>query len=222
MTHTSLLLIGSPHYESTSGEIGGYLQQELSRLGWSTESLRIYQSLKEPHFTELAGSFEEADLVILTFPLYVDAIPAAMTAMMERLAGRPKNGDSGRRRRLVALVNSGFPEARQNETALAVCRRFALETGLEWAGGLALGGGGIVNGRPLEQLGGMVRHIVEALTQTAKALDQGEQVPVAASRLMGRQTVPGWVMALVGGMMWRAGAKQHGAQRRLKARPYEK
>lgn len=46
---------------------------------------------------------------------------------------------------MVGIVNSGFPEAFHNDTALAILRRFAAETGFQWAGGLALGGGGTID-----------------------------------------------------------------------------
>lgn len=34
----------------------------------------------------------------------------------------------------VAISNSGFPEAQQNITALAVCRLFAKQVGFNWQG----------------------------------------------------------------------------------------
>jgi len=43
--------------------------------------------------------------------------------------------------RLAVISNCGFPEAQHNNVAIAICRRFALASGLEWAGGLALGDG---------------------------------------------------------------------------------
>lgn len=38
--------------------------------------------------------------------------------------------------------------------ALAICEIFALPTGFDWVGGLALGGGQGIDGIPLEQAGG--------------------------------------------------------------------
>ncbi len=38
----------------------------------------------------------------------------------------------------------GFLKPAKNSTAVAICRRFAFEAGIEWAGGLSLGGGGAV------------------------------------------------------------------------------
>jgi len=54
---------------------------------------------------------------------------------------------------IVAIANSGFPEAEHSQTALEVCRLFARQVGFDWAGGLAMGGGGMVSGQPLAELG---------------------------------------------------------------------
>ena len=48
-------------------------------------------------------------------------------------------------------MNCGFAEAHHNDVALDIYRLFARDAGLHWAGGLAIGGGGMFAGKPLKR-----------------------------------------------------------------------
>jgi len=139
----ALLLVGSakrPH--STSESLGRYLLGQLAGRGYETEALLIHRALKSDQGRgELLAAVERADLLLLAFPLYVDTLPALVIRALEAIAEHRRGGQGSGGGRLVAIANCGFPEASHNDTALAVCRRFAAEAGFEWAGGLALGGG---------------------------------------------------------------------------------
>lgn len=63
----------------------------------------------------------------------------------------------------MAIANCGFPEANQNRFALAICEQFALETGIQWVGGLALGMGGNISGKSFDKLGSMVANVKKSL-----------------------------------------------------------
>jgi hypothetical protein len=159
--------------------------------------------------------------VVLSFPLYVDNLPAAVIKALELIAQQRRTLEQPKTQRFLAISNSGFPEARQNETALAICRRFAQETGFTWAGGLALGGGPSIDGKPLHQAGGMVRNVTKALDLAADALADGQAVPQEAISLMAKPLIPAWAYRLMGGLGWRQQAKRFGAQKRLSERPYQ-
>lgn len=88
-------------------------------------------------------------------PLYVDSLPAQLTHALEEISLRRVGRGWATSPGIVAIVNNGFHEAGQNAVALRICRRFAAEAGFEWAGGLALGGGEAINGRPLSELRGV-------------------------------------------------------------------
>ena len=107
-------------------------------------------------------------------------------------------------------MNCGFPEAAHNATALAICKRFAAEAGFEWAGGLALGMGEAIGGRPLEKTGGMLRNVRKALEMSAAALAEGQPLPEKAARLMAAPLVPRWLYMLIGNLRWRRQAKNTG------------
>jgi multimeric flavodoxin WrbA len=218
----ALLLVGSPRTrKSTSASLGNYLFEQLAQRGVQTETLQVYTAFSSPARTALAlEKLEAADLVVLAFPLYVDSLPAPVTAALEKIADQRAGGTA--KQRFAAIANCGFPEASHNATALANCAEFARQSGFIWAGGLALGGGeGIVHGMPLDQLDGRAIPIKKSLEMAADALAAGESIPSAAGDLLARPAVPGWLYRLFSTYGWRQQAKQFGAQRKIKSRPYE-
>lgn len=219
----ALLLVGSPRGpKSTSESLGTYLLQRLQEQGMETETVRIYPALKsEDRLGGMFDALDRADLVILAFPLYVDSLPAAMTRVLELVAGRPRAARAIGKQQLVAIVNNGFPEVSQNDTALTICRLFAREAGFEWAGGLALSAGPAIDGKPLAEAGGMVRNVTQALDLAASALAEGQAIPQEATDLMARSIMPPWMYVMTGNLGWRIQAREHKAWSKLRARPYQ-
>ena len=124
------------------------------------------------------------------------------------------------KKRLAAICNCGFPEAEHTDTALAMCRQFARETGIEWAGGLGLGGGGYIDGKDLNERGGTVKKVKRSLDITADALCQGKAVPKEAIKLMSERLMPVWLYLLVGGSGWKKRARKNGAIDKMDDQPY--
>lgn len=217
MTRLALLLVGSPKKVSTSEALGAYLLAQLAARGWETRKQHLHRAIrKAERWAALLHDVAEAELVVLATPLYADALPSGVTEALERLA----QVTSPKPQRFVAISNSGFPEAAQSALALAICRQFAREVGSSWLGGLALGGGPAIEGRDLVQLGGMTRNIRRALDLAAAALDDGQPIPERAVTLMAKPLVPKWAYLLLSSWGWRRQARQYGAQRRLRDRPY--
>ncbi len=219
---TVLLLVGSGKpSRSTSEALGSFLCGRLRDRGWGTEALRIAEAVRTEEGTEaLLAATDRADLVVLAFPLFADSLPYPATRAMERLAFHRKVRERGKGQRLLALVNCGFPEAAQCETALAICRAFAREAGFGWAGGLALGGGASIDGVPLPEAGRRARLAIRALTLAAEALAQGREVPAEAVATMARPFVPGRLYTWMGTAGWRSRARRLGTKGRLYDRPY--
>ncbi len=218
-----LLLTGSPRgKKSTSQALGGFLLDRLEERGVATETVRLYTVQKSlQRRAMLLHHVDEADLVVLAFPVYVDSLPAPVIASLERIALHRRQTPPRRPQRFVALSNCGFPEPAHTETPLAICAQFARESGFAWAGGLGLGGGeGLVHGMPLEELGGRAARLRKALDLTAGSLAAGRPVPAEAEALLGRPAIPPWLYRLVGGLNWHRAARRSGVQRAVKATPY--
>jgi multimeric flavodoxin WrbA len=219
---SALLLVGSPRgHESVSVSITTHLSALLAERGLSVGTERIHAQLKvDPALARLSRSLEAADLVVLSTPLYVDSLPAPVTEAFEILAERRAQGGSSRRPRFLAIINCGFPEAVHTDTGLAICRLFAEQAGLDWIGGLGVGGGGMLAGRPLPELGGRARPLIRALALTANAVAQGRIVPEEAQRLVRTQPIPAWMYRLLADWSFRQEARKHDTHRRLRERPY--
>jgi hypothetical protein len=192
----ALLIVGSPKTDepSTSNALGGFLLDRLKKRGWKTESLTLRASLNRSEGeVELSSAVDRAALILLVFPLYADALPHLVTKALTVIAAYHQTVREQPPKRLVAIVNSGFPETYQNSVALAICREFAAQCGFTWAGGLAFGGGGMIGGRPLteeKRPGPPVQHAIAALEMTAASLSQGLPVPAEAVRTIAKRHIP--------------------------------
>ena len=226
-----LLIVGSPKTKepSTSGVLGGYLLDRLKERGWETESLTLRASLNRPEGqADLLASVERAGLVLLVFPLYVDALPYLVTKALAVIAAHRRAVGERSSQHLMAIVNSGFPETHQNSIALAICREFAAQSGFAWAGGLALGGGGAIGGQPLtgpKRSGPLVKHVMGALDMTSAALAEGLPVPAEATGMIASNGIPfvlwRWLYMRIGGRGFVKLAARNGiGKEKMLAQPY--
>lgn len=218
----ALLLVGSPKGAgSTSHSLGTYLVERLQTEGFEAQTLYLKSStVSKAGREELLHAIDSADVIALTFPLYVDALPSWVIGAMELVARRRQETSAANEPLLLAISNCGFPEARHNEPALSICRHFAREAGFKWAGGLALGGGGAIDGRPLEKLGGMTRNIRKSLDLAAAALAQGQPATQEAANLMAKPLMPTWIYVMMGNLGWGSQAKKNGVRSQIHERPY--
>lgn len=123
---------------------------------------------------------------------------------------------------MVAIAHSRFPEAHQNDSALDILKRFAELEGLQWMGGLALGGSGTLPaGRPLTSSSFAARHAVKALEKTATALSRGLPVPKKAVRLMRQPAIPGRIYTWGVNWLVKRRALRAGTLHHIQAKPYD-
>ena len=217
-----LLLVGSPKSSSSTSEsLGNYLILRLEEFGLSVEKDYIYKRIrKEEGQKELLSKVNNADLIILAFPLYVDCLPAGVIKALELIANHRKSLNNPKKIGFVVLINCGFPEAEQNNTAVAICKIFAREVGFEWKGALALGMGEAIGGKPLEERGGMVRNIKKGYNLAAQALVEKKNIPEEAIQIVGKRFIPITLYTKMGNLGWNRQAKKFGARKKIKAKPY--
>lgn len=224
-----LVLVGSPKPgASSSAALGTHLLGELAASGLSTETVVLTKALSSPRATEsMLAAVAAADLLVLSFPLYIDSLPAPLIRALELLAddraGQASRGELSEgndRQGLVAICQCGFPEALHDQVALEICANFARVAGFDWAGGLAMGGGGMIDARPLSERAGPLRFVVRALKCSAAELAEGRPLPAAAVRLMAKPALPALAYRLIANRGWRHELKKRGATAPLDARPF--
>jgi hypothetical protein len=187
-----------------SGRLGGRLFQALGGHGVGAETIHVHAAVRSPEaLDEALAAVAAADLVVLSLPLYVDSFPAPVIALLEAIAQR---GTGRGRTQFALIIQCGFPEKEQNDTAVAIAERFATEAGWTWLGALALGGAQTYSGAANE-----------ALDRVAEALACGCAIP----HTYVRNVMPAWVYRIGGNVMWRREAKKLGTDKKLGARPYE-
>lgn len=217
---SALMLVGSPRgAASVSASLAGHLAGLLAQKGLAvaTESIPHHQT-RDPGWHALGAAVREADVVALAAPLYVDSMPGLVMDALEAVA---RNGARGANRpRFLAMVNSGFPEAVHSDTALAIYRRFADEAGLDWIGGFAIGGGGMLAGKPIAELGSRGHNVQRAFALAADAIVAGHRLPAEAMELVRRPVIPAALYRFFGDWGFRREAGQHGTRARLDERPY--
>jgi hypothetical protein len=222
-----LLLIGSPKVKQSNSEaLGDCLLGLLDQEGVTTRKIKIYQALKEEKgMEELLSSINTCEALILLFPLYVDSLPSGVIKVMEAIAAQRSDPHSSPPRpggqTFMAICNSGFPEAEHNDTALAICRCFAEKTGLQWLGGLPLGGGEAIGGKPLTSFGGMFRKQINALKMAAEAIVERKKLPAEAVALFRKPSIPRWLYVCCGHFGWRRQARENGVLKRIREQPYK-
>lgn len=216
-----LILIGSPKgRRSASWTLGSRLAEGLREHGAAVADALVQSELRTEEGTaRLLEAVDASDLVVLAFPLYVDSLPAPLTRLLELVSGRRSGPPPARTTRLAAIVQCGFPEAHQCDTAVAICRLFAERAGMRWAGALAMGMGGSL-GEDLRKLPGGGRNLLDALERASESLAGGGDIPGEAASRFARPLMPRWMYLLFGNLGWRRQMRQNGARRPIAYRPY--
>jgi len=221
---SATLLIGSarPKGSSTSESLARELIAGLNDAQVATTVVYASQFIKPGRATDDAlQAMLDTDLLVIAAPLYVDGLPSLVCRALEQLTVHldPKVHAL---RRVCGIINCGYPEAIHSRIAMRLLRNFAHQNQLIWAGGLPLGGGEIIHGRPLRSSRVLLRGPIRALQMAANALANGHPIPLAASELMARQLVPSWLFRWAARVRWTLQAKPNGVGwHQLAARPYE-
>ncbi len=219
----ALLLIGSSKpAHSTSESLGSFVCECLHERGVETEARTLWKSLKSNQdIASLLQATKDADLVILTFPLFADSLPAPAIKALELIAEYRRAQPGLKPQRLMAIANNGFPEASQNNLAIEMCRQFAHQAGFEWAGGLTVGGGGTISGVPLSQIKNRAGRLMQALDCAAGALAQGNPVPPEVVSAVARPMIPPWMYSGIAWIGWQLEARKTQVSSHLRDRPYD-
>jgi hypothetical protein len=224
---TALLLVGSPKPgESTSESLGAYLFEALEKSGITTQKLHVTKAVRSDESREaLLAASASADLIVLSFPLYVDCLPGPAIRALELIAaaraGAPGDAPAGEDApAFLAICQSGFAEADHSAVAIEICRNFAGSAGFAWAGGLVMSEGGMISGAPMSKVAGRMPRVVKALDLTAAALAEGRPAPDEAVELMAKPAFPPIAYRLMANMGWRSMLKKQGKGEPIDARPF--
>ena len=117
-------------------------------------------------------ALKTAGKVIFVTPLYVDSIPSHMLPFMREMEAFCR--ENSLRLKVYVIANNGFIEGKQNEPLMQVMENFCVRSGLDWCGGIGIGGGVMLNAERIMitvMFGLMLLNVVSAAVQGGDVLD---------------------------------------------------
>ncbi|MGI6430249.1 MAG: flavodoxin family protein [Syntrophomonadaceae bacterium] len=131
------IINGSPRGKSGNTQkllehfINGFLETD-------GNSVEVLHSIKDrPDFTPERELFQNAERLLIAFPLYVDAMPGSVKALFESFA--PLKGKNPGLK-LMFMIQCGFPETHHTRFVARYCEKLARRLECEPAGLICKGG----------------------------------------------------------------------------------
>ena len=88
-------------------------------------------------------ALKDAGRVVFAVPLYVDGLPSHVLPFLKEMESFCRENSLSLK--VYVIANNGFIEGRQNEPLMQVMENFCGRAGLEWCGGIGIGGGVMLN-----------------------------------------------------------------------------
>lgn len=131
---------------------------------------------------ELRKLLAEKDIIAISAPLYADTLPYHDIWLLEKLCCNC--GNELRDKTFFAVGQSGFPDITRLEPFIDACRFFAEDAGMKWMGGLAYGGGAMINGAKIEELGKKGAKIIASFSSALENVLKGEMIDKHSQELI--------------------------------------
>ena len=193
-------------------------EEKLARDFLTVTTIPVRHVILHHETDDAFASLQDADAIVLIFPLYFFCMPAMLTRFLQDFAA--KEPKAAKDCAVYALVNCGFPEPEINLEAMRVVEQFARQTGRSYGGGVMIGCGGMLLGAPgapfmhdvMEQINALFARMDADLSHTASI----EPKIVAAA-----PKFPRTLYFLAGNAGWRSSArKNHLKNKDLYRTPY--
>jgi multimeric flavodoxin WrbA len=223
-----LLLTGSPKGEkSNSYALGKFLVERLEAKGLKSEEVFAPRLVLTNGGSEkLLKAVDDADVIVFSTPLYVDSIPALTIKALELIHEHRKTVPPTKAQLWVAIMNSGFPEKEQMDTAMAIVKNFVQESNFKWGGGIRVGWGSAINEEPLDEKKGMTRKLTRGLSMASSDLYNGNPISDEAEKLASAPFLPLFlekimIRLFINRYLWDKQAKDNKVKDKMHDRPYE-
>ncbi len=211
MEKNILVINGSPRAQKgNSGALANYMASRLADRRCPVVSVSLRAVMPSPR--DLLEQVKQADVLILSVPVYENSIPGLVVAFFELLLDH-RDEFSGKPRKLMVISNSGFPEPKLQDDLLKHCRLFARDMGFNWIGGVPVSPGTLIDGKKLEETGGTYKKIMAVLDGAAEKISRGEDVNAYVESQPARPLIAPFMYRLVGRLMQNGTIKKLGKER---------
>lgn len=182
-------------------------------------SVDTFYVIKErPGFENIINALKEAEVALLGFPLYVDAMPGSVKEFVEALA--PLKGKLNGLR-MMYLVQNGFPETCHNRYVERYCEKLTHRLGFIYGGAICKGGCEGLSVQPPV----LVEKVFNLFNETGRAFGRsGELDRELLAKLARPENIKGdmvkQVAQMVNGFLWDQWMKKNGVEHLSFAKPY--
>ena len=105
---------------------------------------KVTEKLRTPaDHARILEQLRDAQAVVFGVPLYIDCLPSHVLRFLEEMEAFC--GENGISLNVYCIANNGFIEGKQNEPLMQIMERFCSRAGLNWGGGVGIGGGVMLN-----------------------------------------------------------------------------
>lgn len=159
-----VLICASPRRRGTSAML-------LERIRAVTGGEVVYLPQKGS-LEALVQTMRQASTIVISGPSYINTYPARLIELLETASST--GGFSGQK--MYGIINGGMPYIHTHRHGLICLHLFAEQNNLLWQGGFVLGGGAILDGKPLEKHMNR-KKIVPAFDQFIRHIQTGTSSP---------------------------------------------
>ena len=153
------IINGSPRGKKSNSEI---LIKYLCSLLKEHQINKYYLFSSKIH-SEIKSEIHNADVLIFSFPLYIDSIPSSLLDILLKFE---EEKIINSKTKIYCIVNNGFFEGKQNQLAILQMKNWCQKTGAEWGQGIGIGAGEILSYVEKVPLGkGPLKNLGKALDQ---------------------------------------------------------
>ena len=182
-TKKILLINGSPRKKGTSVSFARTIKMLALNLGDTAEIVHAIDYFdRKKELTNFYNLAAESDVIAMIAPIYSDALPFFDIWLMEKMADEP--GCDLKNKGFFAVGQCGFPDITRVDPLIDECRLFASQTGMKWLGGLAYGGGAMIDGKHLENLGKKGEKITRSFEIALENIREDKKIPPACQDLI--------------------------------------
>lgn len=206
-----LIFNGSPRKKGTSYSFARTVKKLVEEDGNTAEIIHIIEYLEEgKSIKSLKETIINSHIIALSSPLYVDSLPYPVIWFFEELIKNYNTELKGKS--FFAIGQCAFPYPALIDTLINCCRCFAEEAGMKWLGGLNYGGGVLINGQLIENLGKKGTKITSAFRSALKEIYEENKISATSQKKLSKEfpRILSRPMALLLNGMIIKNAKKHG------------
>lgn len=215
------VLTGSTSGRKTASEsMVNYLAAKLENKAIILNKYRAHQIFQAEDKVKLfMDHLEMSELLLICAPVYVDSLPYPLISLMEQLSMKTAN-QFWENKKMMVIIHSGYPEDIQRKASFAICENFADEMGMQWLGGIGFGGSPIIEGRPLDEVGGFAKWMRRSLDEMSKSIITGSEISDEAKKYAQKHfpSIPLWILKIMLNLKVKNMAKKNGIN--LYEQPY--